>query len=166
MKCETTSRRDLATTAAAAVAMRLILPWSAPASALGRRKVCVADAIVEADPVDPLASPPRIAVAQMNAPQRRTLLGEKVSSVAHRLALPRHAARLPLTIEPNVQHDAVIERRRTRMSPDAQAQHGRRRNGNPHREIVASNAPKGNRGARKRTYRLAQDFLQPITKLS
>src|SRR4029453_17145669 len=68
-----------------------------------RPKVCIADAIVEADPVDaePLAG--GIAVAEVKPPARRLVLLHIFESALHRLLLLGDALLLPLAAETDVQ---------------------------------------------------------------
>src|SRR4051812_24800279 len=82
----------------------------------------VADAIVEADPVhaQPLAS--RVAVAHLQAPQRRLSLIHIVERALHRLGLRLDAMLLPLAVDADVERDGIAERRARFSTPGKRRQ--------------------------------------------
>lgn len=72
---------------------------------------CIADAMVEADPVDPISAPSSIAVAQLDSPVWRVGAGDIAQRAFHRRMLLGHTARLPLAVYPDVERDRVIKDR-------------------------------------------------------
>src|SRR4051794_8988780 len=76
-----------------------------------RAKRGVADAIVEAYPVDAGPAARCVAVAQVDTPIRRPLLLHVAQGAGHGSALLSHAALLPLADETDVQGCRVVERR-------------------------------------------------------
>jgi hypothetical protein len=70
----------------------------------------IADAIVEADPVDPRAGACGVAVAFVDSPQRRLSFRDVGSGAVHCSDLRFDAPLLPLAIEPDVQSHRVMKR--------------------------------------------------------
>ena len=68
--------------------------------------------MIEADPVDALAFPTRIAIAQLNPPDRRILFADIFESTLPSIVLAVHAARVPTADETDVEEDRIVERRR------------------------------------------------------
>ena len=115
----------------------------------------VADAIVEADPVDAMGAAAGIAVAELDSPLRRTTFRDIVQRASHRSTLPRHAACLPLANYPDVERNGVMKHRPRPGEREWSYQHrcGRGRQKPFHRRIndtvarACRNHP--NRGAQK-----------------
>jgi len=76
-----------------------------------RRKVRVADAAVEADPIDASGTPPGVSIAKVDPPQGRVRSGDVLCGVHHRTALPVLAALLPLAVDPDVENDRIVKGR-------------------------------------------------------
>jgi hypothetical protein len=76
----------------------------------------VTDAMIEPNPVQPSRSTPCIPVAQMQAPHRRMLATDELARGSHGLEFEAFTALLPSAIDPDIQHDGVVDRRhRTRI---------------------------------------------------
>jgi len=86
-----------------------VLPRSAEPS--GLPQVFVADAAVEADPIDTRRAAAGIPVALVDSWQRRMPGGNEFRGVAHRIPLLTLAARLPLAIDADVEKHGIVERR-------------------------------------------------------
>ena len=81
---------------------------SSAAASLERR---VADAMVEADPIDAATTARGIAIAQLHPPLRRLAIGDISQGALHGGALPLHAACLPLAVDPDIQRNRIVEHR-------------------------------------------------------
>ena len=98
-----------------------------------RSERCIADAIIEADPVDagPLAR--RIPVAHFDAPARWLFLPHEFQRALHGFGLGRDAAVLPLAGQADVECYGVIERcRRARRSARGPERHTQSHQYAPH----------------------------------
>jgi len=76
-----------------------------------RAKRLVANAMVEADPVDPLVPATGVAITQLHAPGRRPRLADVAKRTLHRLALHDHALGFPAAGQADVQQFGIAERR-------------------------------------------------------
>ena len=77
-----------------------------------RRAQCgIADAMLEADPIDAFAAPPGVPVAELDAPRRRVFLANKLERPLPRIVLAIHAARFPSANETDVEEYRIVERR-------------------------------------------------------
>src|SRR5580765_3384319 len=65
--------------------------------------------MIETDPVDAVAAAPGVAVAKLDSPLRQLAFRNIAQGAFHRAALLRHAARLPLAIDADVEGDWVAE---------------------------------------------------------
>ena len=75
----------------------------------------VADAIVEADPVDPLAASRRIAVAGLHPRGRRRFRSDEAQRHVHRGELAADAAIVPAADHPDPDQHRVAQRRHSGM---------------------------------------------------
>jgi putative endonuclease len=104
----------------------------------------IADAIVEANPVDPIAAPSGVAVALLDAPRRGLGFVDIGQGPFHRLILLLDAALLPLAIQPDVERHRVMQRRGRGRRPGQSQQNCKERH--PcHRASLSSPAPFRNR---------------------
>src|SRR6185369_12980291 len=65
----------------------------------------------KANPIDPLALAPGIAVAQLDPPRRRTLGPYIFQRALHRIVLAVHAPRFPPAHEAEIEENRVVKRR-------------------------------------------------------
>ena len=67
--------------------------------------------MIKTDPVDPVSAAAGIMIAQLDSPLRRPLLADEAQRARHRVSLLRHAARLPLAIDADVERDGIMQDR-------------------------------------------------------
>src|SRR5260221_8716541 len=76
----------------------------------------IANAMIEADPVDAVSAAAGIAVAQLYPPLGRPRLRYESERLVHCSALLLHAARLPLAVHADVERDGIVQHRHSRRA--------------------------------------------------
>jgi len=67
--------------------------------------------MIETDPIDPIAPATGIEVAKLDAPLRRPIGLNVAQRLLHGRMLHFHAARLPVTIHPDVERNRIVDDR-------------------------------------------------------
>jgi len=87
-----------------------------PSPAQGRRleQARVADAMLEAEPVDAIAAAARVAVAKLDSPLRQPGHCNIAKRTVHCRTLGRHAAGLPLAVHADIERHGIMKDGRSR----------------------------------------------------